>query len=105
MYAELAYYGHGYYGLSAASCGYFDRPPDSLTWAQAAMLAGVVNAPSTDDPIDHPNAARRREDHVFDRLMATGALSKADAETQLAAPLGLVGHGAAGEAPSCGRAS
>ena len=68
MYAEIAYYGHGYYGLEAASCGYFGRPPDQLTLVQAAMLAGVVNAPTYDDPLDYPRAgpgpagARHRPD-------------------------------------------
>jgi membrane peptidoglycan carboxypeptidase len=50
-YAEVAYYGHGYYGLQAASCGYFGRQPSQLTVNQGAMLAGVVNAPSVDDPV------------------------------------------------------
>ena len=40
LYAEVAYYGHGYYGLQAASCGYFGRQPARLSWPQAAMLAG-----------------------------------------------------------------
>ena len=37
LYAEIAYYGHGYYGLQAASCGYFGRPPAQLTVVQAAL--------------------------------------------------------------------
>ena len=53
LYAEIAYYGHGYYGLQAASCGYFGRPPDQLTIVQAAMLAGAVNAPTYDDPLTY----------------------------------------------------
>ena len=56
LYAEIAYYGHGYYGLNAASCGYFGRPPAQLTLVQAAMLAGVVNAPTYDDPLVYPAA-------------------------------------------------
>ncbi len=54
LYAEIAYYGHGYYGLQAASCGYFGRPPAQLTVVQAAMLAGAVNAPTYDDPLVYP---------------------------------------------------
>src|SRR6202011_558522 len=48
LYAEIAYYGHGYYGLEAASCGHFGREPAQLTVVQAAMLAGAVNAPTYD---------------------------------------------------------
>ena len=53
MYADVAYFGHGYYGLAAASCGYFAQPPAKLSWGQAAMLAGLVQAPSADDPLAH----------------------------------------------------
>src|SRR5205807_2213619 len=36
MYAAVAYFGHGYYGLAAASCGYFAEQPAGLSWGQAA---------------------------------------------------------------------
>lgn len=89
LYAEVAYYGHGYYGLEAASCGYFGRPAGNLTVVQGAMLAGVVNAPSVDDPVSDPGNARFRLEHVIARMQAVGYLSKAQAEQALRAPLGL----------------
>ena len=89
MYAEVAYYGHGYYGLDAASCGYFGRPPDRLTLVQAAMLAGVVNAPSYDDPLVYPRQARTRLVHVIGRMAAVGYLTQAQETAALNAPLGL----------------
>jgi membrane peptidoglycan carboxypeptidase len=89
LYAEIAYYGHGYYGLQAASCGYFGRPPDQLTVVQAAMLAGAVNAPSYDDPLVYPTQARARLVHVLDRMAAVGYLTKAQEDAALNAPLGL----------------
>jgi len=89
MYAEIAYYGHGYYGLAAASCGYFGRPPDRLTLVQAAMLAGVVNAPTYDDPLDYPRQARARLVHVIGRMAAVGYLTTAQETAALNAPLGL----------------
>jgi transglycosylase-like protein len=79
MYASVAYFGHGYYGLAQASCGYFGRPPALLSWAQAAMLAGLVQAPSADDPITNLANARARQSHVLGRLVATGALTRAQA--------------------------
>jgi membrane peptidoglycan carboxypeptidase len=88
LYAEVAYYGHGYYGLQAASCGYFGHPARDLTVVQGAMLAGVVNAPSVDDPINDPANARARLAHVIARMQAVGYLSKAQAEQALTAPLG-----------------
>jgi membrane peptidoglycan carboxypeptidase len=89
MYAEVAYYGHGYYGLDAASCGYFGRPPERLTLVQAAMLAGVVNAPTYDDPLIYPRQARIRLVHVIGRMAAVGSLTQAQQTAALSAPLGL----------------
>ncbi len=89
LYAEIAYYGHGYYGLEAASCGYFGRPPAQLTLVQAAMLAGVVNAPTYDDPIVYPAAARARLVHVIGRMAAVGYLTPAEESAALKAPLEL----------------
>jgi penicillin-binding protein 1A len=89
MYAEVAYYGHGYYGLEAASCGYFGRQPGRLTLVQAAMLAGVVNAPTYDDPLTYPRQARARLVHVIGRMAAVGDLTKAQQAAALRAPLGL----------------
>ncbi len=89
MYAEVAYYGHGYYGLRAASCGYFGREPGRLTLVQAAMLAGVVNAPTYDDPLVYPGQARTRLVHVIGRMAAVGYLTGAGQAAALRAPLGL----------------
>jgi membrane peptidoglycan carboxypeptidase len=95
MYADVAYFGHGYYGLAAASCGYFAEPPAALSWPQAALLAGLLQAPSADDPLVHPGAARARQAHVLGRLAATGTLTRAQAERSYRQPLTLAkGRGA-----------
>src|SRR5215475_13352946 len=96
LYAEVACYGHGYYGLQAASCGYFGRPPSQLTVNQGAMLAGVVNAPSIDDPVNDPMNARARLAHVIARMVAVGYLTPAQATRELTAPLGIVPRDQAG---------
>jgi penicillin-binding protein 1A len=89
LYAETAYYGHGFYGLEQASCGYFGHPAQDLTVVQGAMLAGVVNAPSVDDPISDPGNAKARLEHVIARMVAVGYLSEAQAQQALRTPLGL----------------
>lgn len=97
MYADVAYYGNGFYGIEAASCGYFGVAPAQLSWPQAAMLAGVVNGPSLDDPLINPANGRAREEHVIGRLVATGTLTQAQANRALAVPLSAMlagaGHG------------
>ena len=93
LYAEVAYYGHGFYGLEQASCGYFGHPARDLTVVQGAMLAGVVNAPSVDDPINDPNNARARLEHVIARMVAVGDLTTAQGQQVLGTSLGLTAGG------------
>jgi Transglycosylase len=95
MYAEVAYYGNNYYGLRAASCGYFGTEPAQLTWPEAAVLAGVVNAPTVDDPRTNPQNARAREIHVVGRLVAVGDLTPAQGKLVLDERLNLVDTGCA----------
>jgi membrane peptidoglycan carboxypeptidase len=94
MYADIVYFGNNYYGLAAASCGYFGVQPADLSWPQAAMLAGMVQGPSLDDPLTHPANARAREVHVVSRLVATGKLTQAQGKAALAVPLSTLVAGA-----------
>jgi len=91
MYADVAYYGHGYYGLAQASCGYFGTTPAGLTLPEAATLAGLVQGPSADDPIAHYARGRAREAHVLGRLASTGKITQAQATAAYAKGLPLVG--------------
>ena len=91
MYADVAYFGHGYYGLAAASCGYFGTVPAGLTLPEAATLAGLVQGPSADDPIAHYARGRAREAHVLGRLVATGKITSAQSAHAYAQGLHLVG--------------
>ena len=87
LYGDVTYFGHGFYGLQNASCGYFGVQPGQLSWPQAALLAGLVQAPSSDDPISNPAAGRSREQHVLGRLVSVGAISQASANAYLKVPL------------------
>jgi len=93
MYADVVYLGHGYVGLAAASCGYFAERPGQLSWAQAATLAALAQAPVTDDPFAHYASARAGEEIVLGRLAATGRLTSAQAALAYAQPLRLADHG------------
>jgi penicillin-binding protein 1A len=95
MYLSAVYFGHGYYGIEAASRGYFGIAPDQLTWAQAALLAGVVQAPSALDPVRHLAASRARMTYVLQRLVDDGRLTASQAARWEASPLGLAGLPAA----------
>jgi penicillin-binding protein 1A len=90
LYADVTYFGHDFYGLENASCGYFGVRPEQMSWPQAALLAGLVQAPSADDPIDHPVAGLAREQHVIARLVTVGAMSQAQASAYLAIPISML---------------
>ncbi len=96
MYADVAYFGHGYYGVARASCGYFGTAPAGLTLPEAATLAGLVQGPTADDPIAHYARGRAREAHVLGRLVATGKITQAQATAAYARGLRLVGGSGTG---------
>lgn len=89
MYLDAAYFGHGFYGVAAASQGYFGVAPSQLGWSQAALLAGLVQAPSSFDPIKHPSAAMSRRGYVLQRLADVGAISQTQAHALANGPLGV----------------
>jgi penicillin-binding protein 1A len=78
-YLSNVYFGDNVYGLRAASLHYFFRQPERLTLPQAAMLAGLVQAPSRLAPTRNLKAARKRAQMVMTAMVATGAISEAKA--------------------------
>ena len=101
MYADVAYFGNGDYGIAAASCGYFGVPPAAMSWPQAALLAGLVQGPSADDPLRHPVQARQREVHVIGRLAATGEITRQQASAALRPPVSRLVQAAGTAGSSC----
>lgn len=85
--AERAYFGRGAHGARAAARAYFGVEAEQLTWAQAALLAGLLQAPSRLDPAVRPAEAARRRNWVLDRLRASGVLSPPEYQAALAEPL------------------
>jgi penicillin-binding protein 1A len=82
-------YGHHSIGIEAAARTYFGIPASRLGPVQAALLAGLPQAPSAYDPFAHPEAALRRRNHVLRAMVKTGALAPADFRRLHRKPLGL----------------
>src|SRR2546427_4357814 len=80
MYMNRVYYGHGAYGVGAAARTYFSKDAKDLTPAQAAFLAGLVQAPSAYDPHVHYALAPEREAYVLNGMVSTGALKQDEAD-------------------------
>ena len=87
MYLDAAYFGHGAWGVEKASRVYFGLDASQLSWGQASLLAGLVNAPTAYDPTAHLTLARSRQHHVLDRLVATHVLTRAQANAVFAEDL------------------
>jgi penicillin-binding protein 1A len=79
-YLSSVYFGDNVYGLRAAASHYFSKEPDDLTIGQAAMLAGLMKAPSRLNPTNNLKAARERGEVVLDAMVDMGALTEAEAE-------------------------
>lgn len=78
-YLSNAYFGDNVYGLRAASLHYFYRKPERLKPEQAAMLAGLVQAPSRFAPTKHYERAARRMEMVKGAMVDAGYLTPAEA--------------------------
>jgi penicillin-binding protein 1A len=89
MYLNAVYFGHGHWGAAAAARGYFGVSPRRLDWAEAAMLAGLPQAPSAYDPVRHLAQARARQRHVLDQLVVNHFLSAGQAAAAYAERLPL----------------
>lgn len=88
-YLNRVFYGNRAYGIEAAARIYFGVHASELGPVQAALLAGLVQAPTAYDPLERPGAARARRDEVLRALGATGALPAARVDAALRRGLGL----------------
>ncbi len=88
-YLNNVYFDEDAYGARAASEHYFGIPPRRLGVAEASLLAGLIQAPSTYDPLLHPQLARGRQADVLRSLVRDGYLTKEEAVAALGRPLHL----------------
>ncbi|CAN5668532.1 PBP1A family penicillin-binding protein [soil metagenome] len=89
QYLNTVYFGKNAYGAEAASRTYFDKSADELELGEAAMLAGIINLPSTYDPFAFPKSARKRRDVVLDKMLAQGRISEAEYQEAVSSDLGV----------------
>lgn len=80
IYLNRAYFGAGAYGVDAASQKFFDRPVTRITTYQAAMLAGLLKAPSRYNPHSSPMLADQRTRFALARMVEAGFLTEAEAD-------------------------
>ncbi len=89
MYLNQVYLGEGATGVAAASHIYFNETPDQLTLAQAALIAGLPQAPSYLDPFVNLSAAVARQHQVLANMVQYGYITQTQALAAAKAPLNL----------------
>ena len=80
IYMNQIFLGQRAYGFAAASEAYFDKPLQSISIAEAAMLAGLPKAPGTNNPIRNPKRARARQLYILDRMEENGFITARQAQ-------------------------
>ena len=82
-YLNIIYFGRSAYGISAGSKAYFEKPVDQLTISEGALLAALIQRPSTLDPAVDLEGATARWNWVLDGMVTIGALSKQERDQQV----------------------
>jgi penicillin-binding protein 1A len=88
-YLNTVFYGNNAYGIEAAAQTYFAKPAKELTLAQAALLSGLPQLPSTYDPYLYPEAALKRRSQVLQAMRETGVITARQEAKANATPLKL----------------
>ena len=76
LYLNTSYFGNGYYTVSEASKGYFNKDAKDMTDSEATLLAGIPNAPSVYNPKENLKLAKERQKQVLDKMVKYKKITK-----------------------------
>ncbi|HVG86159.1 MAG TPA: PBP1A family penicillin-binding protein [Vicinamibacterales bacterium] len=92
MYCNQIYFGHGAYGVEAASQLYFRKHAKDLALEEAAMIAGIIQANVRQSPYVNPDAATRRRNYALDRMAIEGFITEEAATLAKDKPIVVAGE-------------
>lgn len=92
MYLNTVEYGSNAFGIKSAAQTFFNKLPSELTIEEAAMLVGVVNAPTRYSPVRNPKNAINRRNRVIERMASAEYITKQESERLQAKPIELDYH-------------
>jgi penicillin-binding protein 1A len=92
LYCNQMYFGHGVYGVQAASRLYFGKPAKDLTLEEAALIAGILQGNVRQSPYVNMDAALRRRNYTLTRMAEVGFIPEAEAEAARKKPIVLRGE-------------
>ncbi len=100
FYANQIYFGHGAYGVEAASQLYFHKSAKDLSLEEAATIAGIIQGNVRQSPFVNPEATKRRRNYALDRMAEEGFITREAADAAKAKPVSVGGDpGEGSEAP------
>src|SRR5687767_10264228 len=83
LYLNKVYFGDGLYGVEAASLGYFGKKASELSLPEAALLAGLLKAPSSYAPTERPDRAEARQGVVLKAMLEANAITREEYDQAL----------------------
>ncbi|MEG1650036.1 MAG: transglycosylase domain-containing protein, partial [Rikenellaceae bacterium] len=89
MYLNVVAYGSNAFGIKSAAQTFFGKRPIDLTVEEAAMLVGVVNAPTRFSPVRNPDNALKRRNTVIDRMYSSGYINREQLDSIIIKPINL----------------
>jgi penicillin-binding protein 1A len=91
FYANQIYFGHGAYGVEAASQLYFRKPAKNLTLEEAATIAGIIQGNVRQSPFVNPEATKRRRNYALERMAVEGFITREAADAAKDKPVAVGG--------------
>ncbi|HET9705733.1 MAG TPA: PBP1A family penicillin-binding protein [Vicinamibacterales bacterium] len=91
MYCNQIYFGHGAYGVEAASQLYFRKPAKDLALEEAATIAGIIQGNVRQSPFVNPEATRRRRNYALERMADESFITREVAEEAKQKPIQVAG--------------
>ena len=89
MYLNTVAFGHNAYGIRSASKTFFDKAPKDLTIEEAALMAGVVNAPTRFSPVRNPERSMDRRNRVLKKMAENGYITKEECDSISQIPIDM----------------
>lgn len=89
MYLNTVSFGHNAYGIRSASKTFFDKSPSELNIEEAALMAGVVNAPTRFSPIRNPERSMDRRNRVIKKMAENGYITKEECDSISLIPIDM----------------
>jgi 1A family penicillin-binding protein len=87
LYLNQVYWGHNLYGVETAAQSYFNKSAADLNLAEAAMMAGIIQAPEEYSPFSNYKLAKQRQATVLDRMVTLKWITAEEAESARQQPL------------------